>query len=187
MTAAFKPGLTPAPFYSDFCFHIAILPSPSSLISSTFSWRLTLGRPAGQSGKGCGHNGVSLQPKSLVEEPGILILGKGKGVSTTTPSSLPWMVWEDKSALDLQTWGGKGEECGPTHSETPGSSGWIGSSSSGAWTGYSLLVNGTREAGLHGELHFMAKTGKLPLLPSPPHTRLGQSPALCNWTPRGEL
>lgn len=43
-----------------------------------------------------------------------------------------------------------------------GTSGWIGSSSLVEWNGYFLPVNGTREAGLLGKLHFIAQTGKIP-------------------------
>ena len=42
---------------------------------------------------------------------------------------------------------------------------------------------GQGRLGFHGKLHFLAKTGKIPLLLSPPHTCLNQSPVLGNWTP----
>lgn len=51
----------------------------------------------------------------------------------------------------------------------------------------SFLWTGQGRLGIHGKLQSPAKTGKIPLLPSPPHICLGQSPALCNWTPRAAL
>lgn len=52
-------------------------------------------------------------------------------------------------------------------------------------TSFSWTAQG--KLGLQGKLQSPAKTGKIPLLLSPPHICLGQSPALCNWTPRAEL
>lgn len=68
------PRLILAPFYLDFCFHLVSLLFPFSLTLSALSRHLPRAQsgiglrktPPGQSGKGCGHNCVFLQPKPLV-------------------------------------------------------------------------------------------------------------------------